>query len=90
MKLEQIDTSTTAGKSQLMHTALRAKNRLQDYAGAWRATGCSCNNCLTCDDRQMAPDEADEIAALVEALVIHAVALDHYARARAELTGEGK
>ncbi|MCI1124797.1 hypothetical protein [Stenotrophomonas maltophilia] len=91
MNLEQIDTSTTAGKAEVMRLAVQAKNRLQDYAGAWRATGCSCNNCITCDDRYMTPAEADEIAGLVEALAVHAVALERrvaYARARADLAGE--
>lgn len=93
MNLEQIDTSTTAGKAEVMRLAVQAKNRLQDYAGAWRAAGCSCNNCPTCDDRYLAPEKAEEIASMVEALSIRVVALERriaYARVRADLTGEGK
>ncbi len=57
--------------------AVEAKNRLQDYAGAWRAVGCSCNNCPTCDDRYLTPEKAEEIAEFIHFLALHAGALEH-------------
>lgn len=57
--------------------SIEAKNRLQDYAGAWRAVGCGCNNCPTCDDRWIEPSKADEIAGLIHFLALHAGALEH-------------
>ncbi|SET91669.1 hypothetical protein [Stenotrophomonas indicatrix] len=57
--------------------SVEAKNRLQDYAGAWRAAGCGCNNCPTCDDRWIEPNKADEIAELIGFLALHSGALEH-------------
>lgn len=55
--------------------ALKLKNKLQDYAGAWRAVGCSCNNCSTCDDRHISPQEAEEMADFIDLLTLHCGAL---------------
>lgn len=67
----------TINRNDYFKKAVEAKNRLQDYAGAWRATGCGCNNCPTCDDRWIEPSKADEIAELIVFLALHAGALEH-------------
>lgn len=64
-------------RNEYFKKAVEAKNRLQDYAGSWRAAGCGCNNCPTCDDRWIEPNKADEIADLIDFLALHAGALEH-------------
>lgn len=69
--------SQTKGTEEMFRMALLAKNRLQDYVGSWMAVGCSCNNCATCDDRYLRPEEAERIAQIIEFLSLHAGALEH-------------
>lgn len=42
--------------------------QLRDYAGACRAHGCSCGNCMTCDARNLSPAGADDAADEIERL----------------------
>lgn len=70
----------SADRFDYLKKAVAAKNQLQDYAGAWRAVGCSCNNCATCDDRYIEPGEAERIAELIDFLALHASALEHQLR----------
>lgn len=51
-------------------------SRLRDYASAWRALGCSCNECSTCAARDLTSKEADEIADYIELLAKRLHAFD--------------
>ena len=49
-----------------------SSQRLRDYAGAYRAAGCSCGDCWTCAARDLSARDADSAADLIDSLVVRA------------------